>query len=288
MNIKKLTLGTSDFPEVLRDIPCPPDQIYWAGTALTELLQKPRVAIVGSRTMSPYGRQVTQRLASELAEQGVVIVSGLAFGVDCLAHQAALEADGLAIAVLPSPLDYIVPATNRWLADKIIAQDGTLVSEYESGAATYKQNFIARNRLVSGLADAVLITEAGEKSGSLHTANFALKQGRLVLAVPGSIYASGCVGTNNLIKTSQAGAVTSYKDVMHALGFVTPKAKLRHVKGRNAHEQTVLNLLMTGITNGEELLEQSQLPVSAFNQVLTMLEIGSKIRPLGANHWAIF
>jgi DNA processing protein len=288
MNIKKLTLGSVDFPEVLRQIPGPPGQLYHAGAPLGELLKRPRVAIVGSRTISAYGRQVTMELAGKLAEQGVVIISGLALGVDGVAHRAALEAGGLAIAVLPSPLDYIVPVTNRRLARDILDQGGALVSEYEPGSITFKQNFVARNRLVSGLADAVLITEAGEKSGSLYTADFGVKQGKDVLAVPGNIYSSGCIGTNNLIKRGHAAATTCYEDVMHALGFTTHQTKVRQVKGRNAHEQIILALLMRGISSGEELLEQSKLTASSFNQVLTMLEIGGKIRPLGGNNWAVF
>ncbi len=288
MIINKLTFNSSDFPEQLRQIPAPPRQLFHIGVPLTGLLKRPRVAIVGSRNMSPYGQQVTQRLASELAEQGVIIISGLAMGVDYLAHRAALDAGGLAIAVLPGPLDAIVPVINQGLAEEIIQKDGALVSEYESGTLTYRKNFVARNRLVSGLADAVIITEAGEKSGSLHTANFAIKQGRIVMAVPGNIYSNGCVGTNNLLKRGHAAPITSYKDVMHELGFKTHKTALRNVKGRNAHEQTVLDLMLQGITEGDELFNRSALDISSFNQVLTMLEIGGKIQPLGANHWAIF
>ncbi len=261
--------------------------MYHTGAPLKELLKRPRVAIVGSRNISPYGKQVTTTLARELAEQGVVIISGLALGVDCTAHRAALDAGGLAIAVLPSPLDDIAPSANKRLGQEIIDKGGALVSEYKSGIHPVKQYFIARNRIVSGLADLVLITEAAEKSGSLHTANFALKQGKDVLTVPGNITSSGSVGTNNLIKTG-ATPVTSYLDVMHALGFSEHQTTVRNVKGRNAHEQTVLDLLLQGNTDGDELLSLSKLSISEFNQVLTMLEIGGKIRPLGANHWALF
>jgi DNA processing protein len=286
ININRLTLKSSEFPEVLRQIPSPPRTLYHTGAPLNELLKRPSVAIVGSRSVSNYGREVTTRLARQLAEQGVVIVSGLALGVDCLAHQAALEAGGLAIAVLPGPLDKIVPATNRRVAKTILDQGGALISEYASGIPAQKQNFIARNRLMSGLAQAVLITEAAEKSGSLYTANFALQQGRDVLAVPGSIFSSGSVGTNNLIKTG-AALVTSYLDVMHALGFEAHQTPIHAIRGRNAHEQTVLDLLMQGVNKGDDLLEQSELSISEFNQVLTMLEIGGKIRSLGANQWSI-
>jgi DNA processing protein len=288
MNINKLMLNTPGYPEVLAHIPAPPQALYYAGVSLVGLLKRPRVAIVGSRKISPYGQQVTNQLASQLAEQGVVIVSGLALGVDALAHKAALAAGGTAIAVLPGPLDRIVPTTNRRLAQRILDQGGVLVSEYDSGAITFRQNFVARNRLVSGLADAVLITEAGEKSGSLHTARFAHDQNREVMAVPGNIYAPGYIGSNNLIKASRAHPVTSYRDVMHILGFKTHKTHIQQVKGRNAHEQTILDLMLQGITDGDDLYEQSGLSVSQFSRVITMLEVGSKIRPLGANHWGIY
>lgn len=288
MNIKKLTLNSASYPEMLRNIPSPPKQLYVAGESLAKLLQQPRVAVVGSRRVSVYGEMVTRQLSRELAEQGIVIISGLALGVDALAHTAALSVDGQCIAILPCPLDDIVPRTNLKLAKKILDKGGVLVSEYGSGQGTYRQNFIARNRIVSGLSNIVLITEASSKSGSLHTANFAIKQGRDVLAVPGNIYHDGSKGTNNLVKSCHAGAVTSYKDVLHLLEFKGHKPATQRVRGRNAHEQTVLDLMLRGVTQGHELLAKSQLTASEFSQVLTMLEIASKIRPLGANNWAIY
>ncbi len=285
MQIKKLTLKQQGYPEPLRHITSPPKQLFCRGN-LKELLNKPRVAIVGSRSLTAYGRQVTAQLAGQLAEQGIVIISGLALGVDAIAHQAALEAGGLVIAVLPSPVDNIYPATNRPLAEKILAQGGVLVSEYDEAIYDFKRNFVARNRLVAGLAQAVLITEAAEKSGSLHTARFALEQGKDVLAVPGNITSRVSIGTNNLIK-SGATSVTSYKDVLHALKLKDHKTPARQVRGRNAHEQTVLDLLLRGVNDGDQLLKASKLSTSEFNQVLTMLEIGGKIRAVGGNQWAL-
>ncbi len=284
--IHKLLVGSPGFPEVLRQIPSAPAQLFHRGAPLEELLRRPRVAIVGSRSVSPYGKQVTTQLARQLAEQGVVIVSGLALGVDGLAHQAAIEAGGQAIAVLPGPLEAIVPTTNRRLAQTILDSGGALVSEYTAGTPPQKQNFIARNRLVAGLSQAVLITEAAEKSGSLHTARFALEQGKDVLAVPGNITSVGSVGTNNLIKAG-AAPITSYRDVLYALGLEEHQTAMQHIRGRNAHEQQVLDLMLQGVAEGEQLLKQSQLSTSEFNQVLTMLEVGGKIRSLGANQWAI-
>jgi DNA processing protein len=161
-----------------------------------------------------------------------------------------------------------------------------LLSEYSPGEGTRKHHFIARNRLVAGLAQAVLITEAIEKSGSLHTARFALEQGKDVLAVPGNITSKTSVGTNNFIKAG-ATPVTSYLDVLHALGLEDEATANREVRGRNQNEQTVIDLLSAGLSDGEQLLKQSSLAPSEFNQVMTMLEISDKIRPLTANQWSL-
>lgn len=287
MQSRAAARGTTDYPKTLEHIPSPPAHIFWLGQRLPDLLKRPSVAIVGTRDISIYGKRVTLQLARQLAEQGVVIISGLAMGADTLAHQATLEAGGLAIAVLPCPLDNILPARNHRLAQKIIDGGGTLITEYPSGTKPQKQYFIARNRIMSGLAKAVLVTEAGEKSGALHTAKFAIDQGKDVLAVPGDINHPGYVGSNNLIK-SGAALVSTYKDVLSALGLTDHHTPVRKVYGRNSHEQTLLDLLLNGTTSGEQLLQMSGLKISEFSQVLTMLEISGKIRPLGANNWALF
>jgi len=286
MIINKLTFKSKGYPEPLRNMKGAPKQLYHTGAPLDELLKRPRVTIVGSRNISVYGERVTRELASQLAEQGVVIISGLAFGVDAVAHRAALEVDGLCIAVLPSPLDNIVPVSNVSLAQEILQRGGALVSEYAPSEFPQKQNFIARNRIMSGLGQIVVITEAAEKSGSLHTSRFAGEQGITVMTVPGEIYKPGSVGTNNLIK-SGAGVITSVDDVLHELGLIRHETVAKKVIGRNKNEQILLDLMLRGLSEGEDLLNQSSLEVSEFNIALTMLEIGGKIRPLGANNWAI-
>jgi DNA processing protein len=276
-----------DFPELLRCIPDPPKELFVLGTrkALHDLLQRPRVAVVGSRKLSSYGRVVTMQLAGELARAGVVIVSGLAIGVDAVAHHAALEAGGLTLGVLAGGLDYIHPTSNQQLAEQIVQQGGVLLSEYPVGIPSYPQQFIARNRIVSGISHAVLITEAAEKSGTLHTARFALEQGRDVLAVPGNITSPGSVGVNNLIKTG-ATPVTCTQDVLHALG-IESRARKKIVKGATPEEQLILDLLAAGESDGDQLQQLSKLNIQAFNQHLTMLEISGKIRSLGANTWTL-
>jgi DNA processing protein len=286
MNIKKLTLNSPGFPELLRHIPSKPKQLYVTGN-LQGLLTMRRVAIVGSRLISPYGEQVTVEFAKQLAGQGIVIVSGLAYGVDAVAHKAALDAGGYCIAVLPGPLDNIVPVYNRRLADRILETGGALVSEYPPGDVPFRQNFVARNRLMAGLADAVLVTEAAAQSGTRHTVNFAFDQDRLVFAVPGNIYAPGSAGTHHFIKIDKAALVTDYKDIMAALGIEVHRTKPRKVRGSNPNEQILLDIMLQGVSAGDELLLKSDLPVQKFNQAMAMLEISGKIRPLGANYWAI-
>lgn len=285
MKISKLKPHSPDFPEYLRRIAGAPKQLYVLGN-LAPLLELPRLAVIGSRKVSPYGRQVTQQLAGEVAGRGVVIISGLALGVDGIAHQAALDAGGKTIAVLPSGLDTIYPATHRQLAINILKQGGAIISEYPEGTEAYKTNFIERNRLVSGLSDGVLITEAAVKSGTLHTANFALEQGKTVMAVPGNITNQLSAGTNNLIK-SGAIPITQSADILNALGIDSSTQTSLELLGADEAETVILQLLANGVSDGAELMHQSSLKAADFNQALTMLEINGRIRPLGAGHWGL-
>jgi len=171
------------------------------------------------------------------------------------------------------------------LAEHMVRQGGALLSEYNVGVPAYPSNFVERNRLVSGISSAILITEAAEKSGTLHTARFALEQGREVLTVPGNILSPQSAGTNHLIKTG-ATPVTSVDDIFHVLGIRAGPQK-QAVQGANAIEQTIIDLLAGGEDEGAVLLERSGLEVQLFNQALTMLEITGKIRALGANRWSL-
>lgn len=268
---------------MLRAIPQPPKQLYYLGTEPATLLKRPTIAIVGSRKATPYGKAVTTQLATALANAGAVIVSGLALGVDSAAQQAAVEAGRPVIAVLPSGLDAVYPATHRPLARKILETGGCLISEYAEGMPPLPPQFVARNRIISGLSRAVIITEAAAKSGSLHTAQFALEQGRDVLAVPGNITSPTSAGTNQLIKLgatpllSADGALTS---------FGLQSAAANQLMASNAEEAVLLELLAKGITDGDELLIHSKLEPIAFNQTLSMLEIHGKIRSLGNRQWS--
>lgn len=204
--------------------------------------------------------------------------------MDSIAHKATLDAGGKTIAVLPCGLDKPYPASHRQLARRILEQGGALVSEYPSGTPPLPHHFIARNRIVSGLSDAVLITEAAAKSGTMHTVGFALDQGKSVLAVPGNITSTQSEGTNNLIKTG-AAPITSAQDIFDVLG-VGEQLQLGEILAANEQEEAILSLLQKGITDGNQLQTKSQLDVVTFNQTLTMLEITGKIRSTGGGHWA--
>lgn len=278
-------LTNEAIPMVLQKIPSPPKEMFVSGP-LEELLNRPRLSVVGTRKPTPYGIQVTKSLIQELAAQGIVIISGLAFGVDSIAHRACLEAHGQTIAVLPTSLGCIYPASHRHLAQQIIDQGGALVSEYPPGSTAYKTNFVARNRLVSGLGDAILIIEAAHKSGTLHTTNFALEQGKDVMVIPGNITSPLSAGTNNLLKDG-ATPITSSQDVINALGLSNPKHAQLSILAADPQQAAVLDLINSGISDSGKLLEQCGMKPSLFNQTLTMLEITGKIRPLGAGHYGL-
>jgi len=284
MDVNTLALNQPGYPPILTNIYSPPKQLYWAGIDPASWLDKPKVAIVGSRKATPYGRNITTKLARELSEAGVVIISGLAYGIDITAHQAALAANGVTVAVLPTGLDQIYPAAHQHIARQI-ALNGSLITEYGPSTAGFRSNFIARNRIVSGLADVLLITEAAVNSGSLHTAGFALQQGKTVMAVPGNINSPISEGCNNLIK-SGALPVTSVDDIFFALKL-NPKAKqLRPVLGSQP-EQLVFDFIKDGLNSQEDIAQAAKLAGPELANALTMLEISGHIRPVGGGNWVI-
>lgn len=284
MIVNKLKLNSPLLPNSLRHISQTPGNLYYRGN-LDNFASQPRLAVVGSRKATPYGRLITSKLVGELSRYGIIIVSGLALGIDSIAHQAALDNNGTTVAVMACGVDKIYPVSHTALSNKILASGGAIISEYPVGTDPLPYQFIARNRIISGLSDAVLVTEAAEKSGSLHTANFALEQGSTVMAIPGNVNSPYSVGTNNLIK-SGALPITNTQDVLLALGLDV-KQKTADVMAANNYEAAIIDTLKTGVTDAAELLLRTKLDVIIFNQTLTMLEITGKIRPLGAGHWAI-
>lgn len=281
----KITLKLSNIPPLLQSIPSPPKQLFIEGVPLEEILQRPRVAIVGSRKPTTYGEQVAELFTTNLAEQGIVIVSGLAFGIDSLAHTAALQAGGLTVAVLPAGLDYIYPRSHHTLAQKIIKQ-GILITEYEPRTKAYKGNFIARNRLIAGLSDLVLIPEASAGSGTLHTARYACIQGKHLAVIPGNITSEMSAGTNDLLKQG-AHAVTKPADILRILGIKERAQSRVSDEATTLEERQILNVLRSKAATVSELATQCNLPIQQCNQLITLLEIKGGIRARGNGVWEI-
>lgn len=203
------------YPDRLKNIECPPKKLYCLGN-MDLLNYKSTLAIIGSRNYSDYGKRATKEFTEGLAKNDICIVSGLAKGIDAFAHSGCLNVSGKTIAVLGSGLDVIYPKENTQLYHDIIAKDGLIISEYPLGTKPEKQHFPARNRIISGLSDGVLVIEARKNSGTNITVDFALEQGKDVFVIPGNIYSKTSDGTNFLIKEG-AIPVTSYEDVLEEL-----------------------------------------------------------------------
>lgn len=284
MKINKVTKQHKQFPSYLREISSVPKELFFLGEPLEDYL--PAVTIVGSRKLTGYGKEVTYRLAYDLAKQGITIISGLALGADGAAHRGALDAGGRTAAVLANGLDEIYPATHRNLAIEILQKNGTILSEYPAGTPSFKQHFIARNRIVSALSDMVVITESAESGGSLATANFALEQNKLVGAIPGNITSGQSVGTNNLLKAG-AHVITDATDVLYLLGVQAEEKSLDMVFGDTKEEQMIIDIMKEGVADLDQIQTRSALDPAIFSQTVTMLEISGKIRALGANQWTL-
>lgn len=209
--VVKIDLDSKWYPEKLKNISCPPKQLFCLENL--ELFTKKSIAMIGSRNYSDYGKRATKEFAEGLAKNDICIVSGLAKGIDAFAHSGCLNVGGKTIAVLGSGLDVIYPKENTQLYHDIIANDGLIISEYPLGTKPEKQHFPARNRMISGLSNGLLVIEARRNSGTNITVDFALEQGKDVFVIPGNIYSKTSDGTNFLIKEG-AIPVTSYEDVL--------------------------------------------------------------------------
>jgi len=306
--INQISPQEHNFTEVLSTIALKPKTLYFYGK-LPQNVSK-TVAIVGSRHNTRYGKEVAYNLAYKLAQKGVIIVSGLAYGIDSIGHRGCLDAGGVTVAVLGNPIDRIHPANHTELAAEIIKNGGAVISEYPPSTSDdtyfapgeftnefgkrqveYKTSFLYRNRLISGLSDIVVVVEAAEKSGSLNTATHALEQGKTVFAVPGNItnpYSQGC---NKLIKQG-ALPYTEPDDILRELfpaDYVKKQKKLHQAKlfGDTDVETKILQAVASGLRSGEDLMRTTHLPPEVFNQAVTLLEIKGRLRPLGLNNWGL-
>lgn len=281
MGFQLLSLDDSDYPEDLAEIHSPPIVLYIWG----DLLPQDRVAaaIVGTRRATPYGKAVARDLASGLASSGVTIVSGLARGIDGVAHQAALEAGGRTITVLGSGLDQIYPPEHRKLANSI-AEAGAVVTDYPLGTRPEGSNFPPRNRIISGLSLAVIVVQAGERSGALITANFAVEQGRDVFGVPGRIYDHGSKGVNRLISQG-AFPATSVDDVLEVLNLDAVAKAAPAPLPEDKTERMVLGSLGSEPIHIDELRARCELPIAELTACLSMLELRGQARQVGGMHY---
>ncbi len=286
--MNKITI-TDTFLKKLNRLKRPPKSLTYKGLDFPDYKDKPMVAIVGTRKPTPYGIYTTKLLAFGLAKQGIVIVSGLALGIDTISHKACLEVGGQTIAVLPSGINNIYPATHMPIAKQIINSGGTLLSEYPDNHQPRKKEFHERNRIIAALSDVVVIPEAALLSGSLNTAGHARRMNIPILAVPGNVNSPMSAGTNSLLKQS-ANIVTEVNDVLKLLQL-NLKLNLERPKqlliGDTPKQTAILKSLAGGTTQAEEIQIDTKLNTQEFQLAITMLEINGIIESNGIGSWHI-
>jgi DNA processing protein len=280
-NIEIITMEDELFPSLLKEIDHPPPVLFMRGRIQPE--DRWAVAVVGTRRVSTYGRQVTEEVVSWLAINHMTIISGLARGVDAIAHKAALDNGGRTIAVLGSGVDRIYPPEHKKLADEIL-ENGALISDYAPGTPPDASNFPPRNRIISGLSLATVVVEAGETSGALITAQFALEQGREVFAVPGNILAPQTKGTNHLISEG-AHPLLSGRDILEVLNLsaVGEKQQTRKILPDNDVEKSLLGALDLEPLHIDEIQEKTGLPIEQVSATLTMMELKGMVRQVSGS-----
>lgn len=285
-NIYAVSLGHAQYPKLLAEIADPPHTIFVRGTLPNN--DRPTLAIVGTRKMTVYGKTICEDLITSLVTQGVVIVSGLALGIDGVAHASTLAAGGTTVAVLGSGIDRatVYPVAHQQLSEKIIAQGGALISEYPPGFQPTQYSFPARNRIIAGLSLGTLVIEAPAKSGALITARCALDYNREVLAVPHALTSPTGEGPNNLIKLG-AKLVSEPNDILEALNLQNIKQIIPPPKPTttNPTEEKIYNCLTKEPKNIDQIILESQLDSASVNAALVLMEIKGLIKNLGGMNY---
>ena len=283
--VKVLTCDSTAYPQRLKEIYDYPPVLYVRGTLLPE--DECCLAVVGTRRATVYGRQVTEELVTDLARNGITIVSGLAKGIDSIAHRAALEAGARTIAVFGCGLDIVYPAENAKLAREIM-EHGALISEYPLGTKPKADNFPRRNRIMSGLSLGVLVIEAGESSGALITANQALEQNREVFAVPGSILSPASRGTNHLIQEG-AKLVRNYVDILEELNLamMAQQLEMKELLPVDETESLLLKQLSREPTHIDDICRHSGLATALVSSALTMMELKGMVKQVGGMNYVL-
>jgi len=278
--IRLISIEDSEYPDILKNIHNPPQVLHVKGSL--NLCEHSAIAIVGARRATGYGTDMARQLARELAFMGITVISGMARGVDTYAHRGAIEAGGTTIAVMGCGIDIAYPPENLQLIDKV-CQNGAVISEYGMGIKPFALNFPARNRIISGLSKGVIVIEAGEKSGSLITADLALEQGREVFAVPGNADSNSSKGTNTLIKQG-AKLVTCVEDVLEEfeeLKNVRSKSNQKEeLKGLNDDERKVIENMYKGSVHIDVISRATGYTVQKINTTLMMLELKGVVKQL--------
>jgi DNA processing protein len=284
-NIKVLTCNDPAYPHRLKEIYDFPPVLYQRGSLEPE--DDWCLAVVGTRRATVYGRQVTEEMVTDLARSKITIVSGLARGVDTIAHRSALEAGGRTIAVFACGLDSVYPAENQKLAHDIM-EHGALLSEYPPGTRPKAENFPRRNRILSGLSLGVLVTEAGEGSGAMITAHLALEQNREVFAIPGSVLSPASRGTNRLIQEG-AKLVREYMDILEELNLtsVARQMEMREVLPESETEGVLLKQLSAEPSHIDEVCRRSGLPAATVSGTLAMMELKGLVRQVGTMNYVL-
>ncbi len=284
--VKVVTIFDKEYPKLLKEIYNPPFLLYYKGIISEE--DKFSLAVVGTRKPSIYGQEVTQYLVSQLSANKITIVSGLALGIDSLAHKTAIKEKGRTVAVLGNGLDRIYPVSNKKLAERIINSFGAIFSEYPLGTPPLKHHFPYRNRIISGLSLGTLVIEAGRESGALITAKYALEQNREVFAVPGNIFHQTSQGTNNLIKLG-AKAVTRASDILDELNLnqVSKFIENKKIIPATKEEEIILKFLSKEPIHIDKLAQLSNLDIATVNSTLILMEMKGKVKNLGANNYII-
>ena len=277
--VKLLTCHDQDYPARLKEIYDYPPLIYVRGSLLKE--DEWCIAVVGTRRATVYGRQVTEEIVSDLVRNKITIVSGLARGIDSVAHRCALEGGGRSIAIFASGLDIVYPAENVGLARSIINQ-GAVISEYPLGAKPRADNFPRRNRIMSGMSLGVLVVEADETSGAMITAHLALEQNREVFAIPGSILSPASRGTNHLIQEG-AKLIRSCTDILEELNLTATaqQMEMKELIPESDTEASLLKLLSAEPTHIDEVCRASGLPTATVSSTLAMMELKGLVKQAG-------
>lgn len=281
--INKITIENPSYPKLLKEIYDPPKELYVWGDLRPE--ENYPLAVVGTRKISSYGKQITIDLVRNLTKAGLTIISGLALGVDGLAHQTCLDVNGRTIAVLGSGLNRIYPSIHQKLAEKIVKAGGAVISEYPPETGPTKWNFPARNRIIAGMSLGVLVIEAPEASGALITARFALDFGREVFAVPGNINNQNSIGTNRLIKLG-AKPVTKAEDILESFNLELALEFKKEIKPASKEEAIILEILGQEPTHIDEIIRKSKLESPIVSSTLTIMEITGKVRHIGGGNYA--